>query len=329
MAALRQQFIPLDDVAGWRAALDGVPHAYAHTHGHARAISLTTQSAPMLYVAEGDGGRVVCPLIERADERARELVTPYGFSGLVGVGEVAGFFDRFRAFAAERGYVCGYIGQNPALTAGWLIEAASAASANDAYLVDLTADESELKARMSKNARSRLKAWAKTGAEIVVDDGVGREAFLTLYPQTMERVGAGGVYRFTEATLRAWLDDPAVLTVSALRNGVVEAVSLFAHSADCGEYFFNAATEDGRDHAAALIWEGMRRLKARGVPVLNMGGGVARGDGLAKFKARFGGECRALIALRQVYDRARFDALCREAGVAADAPGFFPPYRVS
>jgi hypothetical protein len=94
------------------------------------------------------------------------------------------------------------------------------------------------------------------------------------------------------------------------------------------DYLFNAATNDGRDHARALIWEAMRRLGAAGIPVLNLSGGVSEGDGLDQFKARFGGARRETEALKIVFDEGMYAELCAAAGVdPLDRAGYFPAYR--
>jgi hypothetical protein len=66
------------------------------------------------------------------------------------------------------------------------------------------------------------------------------------------------------------------------------------------------------------------------VPVLNLGGGVVPGDGIAEFKARFGTSRAPLSALAQVYQPDVFARLCADAGVDPDdRSGYFPPYRRS
>jgi hypothetical protein len=91
---------------------------------------------------------------------------------------------------------------------------------------------------------------------------------------------------------------------------------------------FNVCGEAGRAHAFTLLWNGALRLQDEGVPFLNLGGGIREGDGLAQFKRRFGAEQRPFLALRQIYDTERYQALCAAANVVADRrDGYFPAYR--
>jgi hypothetical protein len=64
------------------------------------------------------------------------------------------------------------------------------------------------------------------------------------------------------------------------------------------------------------------------VPWLNLGGGMAPGDTLAEFKARFGASALPMRAVKAVYDRAAYVELCRQHGADPDdRNGFFPAYR--
>ena len=96
---------------------------------------------------------------------------------------------------------------------------------------------------------------------------------------------------------------------------------------DQAEYRLGAASDEGRGLQAWLLHAGMVRLREMGVAVLNLGGGVRRGDGLFQFKAKFGGEQRDLHAVRQIYRPDVYRRLLDDAGVSPDET-WFPPYRV-
>ena len=66
----------------------------------------------------------------------------------------------------------------------------------------------------------------------------------------------------------------------------------------------------------------MVRLRDIGVAVLNLGGGVRRGDGLFQLKAKVRGEQRDLYAVRQIYRPDVYRRLPDDAGVSADETWF-------
>ena len=317
--------IPLTDPDGWRAALDGVPHAFAHTWGSCRAMQLTSGLETFLYRYEADGVRVVCPFAIRRHRGHPDLLTPYGFSGFAGTGPCPAFPERWARFAAEAGFVCGYVGLNPVLDGRWY-HAPDAVEFNTAFLLDLTASEAALFARLSTNRRRQIREWSRGGVTVVTDRDRLAAFFAEHLRAFLDERRAARVYYLSAATLEALFSLDEVLLLGAEVRGRLEAVSVFAHTAHVGDYLFNVSVPDGRRHSAPLIWEGALRLRASGVPVLNLGGGIRPGDGVAGFKVRFGGREVPLRSLRQVYDASTFVRLCREAGVEPSRSGYFPPY---
>lgn len=324
----RIESVSIDDPHGWHAALDGVAHGPAHRWEYNRALAHGPGPAPFLIVASNPIGRILCPFYERSWKGARDLTTPYGFSGLATRGRHEALLDDLCDYLMRASYVCAYIALHPALAepANWF--GLEPVGANSVYLVDLTPPFDVIRKRFRPNIHARIKAWRNSGARIIDDKGRLAEAFPELYRQTLERVDASQVYAFAKDTLETFLMDEHTLVLGAEQNGRIEAISVFMWTKWLGDYQFNASTADGREHSAALIVDAMARLRSLSVPVLNLGGGVSDGDGLAQFKRRFGGRRLPLVAMRKIFDRTRFERLCREAGHGADVDqGFFPPYR--
>jgi hypothetical protein len=320
--------IPLSAPEAWREALDGLPHAFGHSWESCQAMSLTSGDPTFLYVFEAAGTRVVCPFSERRWEGRTDIYTPYGFSGFTGTGPCPALPAAWRAFARERGYVCGYIGINPLLFHPSYGEPDDLFSHNSIFTLDLTRSEADLFAALSKGRRQAVRAAARDGWQ-PLEDRARLGAFLRRHFVDFVRSRrASRSYEFADATLDRLCRLENVLLLGAGSDGRVEAVSVFAHTPDAAEYLFNCSLPEGQHHSALLLWQGALRMKAMGVPVLNLGGGIREGDGVAAFKARFGGREVPLGALKQVYDPAAFERLCRAAGQdPARRDGFFPPYR--
>ena len=70
----------------------------------------------------------------------------------------------------------------------------------------------------------------------------------------------------------------------------------------------------------------MLDLRAAGVRDLNIGGGIHPGDGLAEFKQRLGTRRAPTLALKQVFDDARYKAACMSVGVEPTTEGYFPAW---
>lgn len=319
--------IPMTEPQRWAEALRGIPHAFAHTWGSCHAMSLTSGLETFLYSYASADGRVVCPFAVRSYHGHRDLLTPYGFSGFTGVGSCRGFADHWAAFARAEGYVCGYVGLNPTLPWEPYHAPADLHRHNAVHVLDLTLSEADLIGRMSHGRRQQVRAT--TAGTRLVHDRARLAAFfgehLTAF---LEARQAARIYHLAPATLDALVACDDVLLLGLERDGSLEAVSMFVWTPHVADFLFNVSTPAGREHSTVLIWQGALRLKALGVPLLNLGGGVRPDDGVATFKARFGGRVLPLAALKQVYDPSVFATLC--AGVHADPhdrSGYFPPYQ--
>jgi hypothetical protein len=323
-----KDLISLSEPDVWRRALVGVPHAFGHSWESCHAMSLTTGDPTFLYVFEEAGVRVVCPFSERLWEGRTDIYTPYGFSGFSGTGPCPALPAQWQDFTRRRGYVCGYIGINPLLFDPSYAEPDDLFTHNSIFTLDLTRSEADLFAAMSTNRKRAVRAAAREGWQPLEDrDALGaflRETFVDFARSR----NASASYMFSDATLRHVADLRTVLLLGAGTPEAVEAVSAFAFTPHGAEYLFNCSTPEGQRHSAILIWHAALRLKALGVPVLNLGGGIREDDGVADFKVRFGAERQPLSALKQVYDHEAYAQLCRAAGRdPAERGGFFPSYR--
>jgi hypothetical protein len=328
---IRQDLIPLEDRAAWRQSLEGIPHGFGHTWESCRAAARSSGAPTFLYRFQDGPARVVCPLAERGQGWTRDLATPYGFGGFAGTGGGPLFRHRFRDFLRRRGYVCAYIGLHPVLTGGDWAGPGEAHVYNSVHVLDLTAPEETLFARLSENRRREVRAFDRARSEKTVELVEDRDAlarfFLDHYEEFYRSRSASPLYFFSRDTLLDLFALDNVLLLGVAGPEGIEAVSVFGWTPYLADFLHNVSVPGGERHSAPLIWQAARRLHALRIPFLCLGGGIREGDGVARFKERFGGERRPLAALRQVYDRERYAELCRLAGVDPEAEGYFPPYR--
>ncbi len=318
--------VPLSEPERWRRALEDIPHSFAHTWESCHAHSLTTGYETFLFCATSGDVRVTCPIAERPIDGRVDVVTPYGFSGFSGTGPAPGLPEQWRAFARERAYVCGYIGLSPLFGDPSFADPADVHPNKHVYVLDLTLGDQELHRALSVNRRRELRTWDPADHDLDRDRLMA--FFLEQFPLFMRRKGAGPQYAFAAETLEAICRLPNAFLLGAERDGVVEAVAVFAHTPHGGDFLFNASLPGGSWHSTHLLWSAVKRLRQVGVPLLNLGGGVEEEDSVARYKERFGPRKVPLVALKQVYDRPAYERLCRDRGRdPRDTSGFFPPYR--
>lgn len=325
---MKQKCISVDSAPEWRLALRGVEHAFAHTWENCYAMRLTTGLSTYLYCLEAGDLRIVCPLSERRFGHHVDIVTPYGFSGFVGNGACSWFSDHWTKYAQEKGYVCGYIGLNPLFEHPTYFGEKEIIRYNEIYVLDLTLSHGELFANLSMNRKRQLKDWDKILPNIVLDESVLTDFLLANYQEFFRERAASMAYSFSEDTMSFLVGLDNVFVVGVRDAGRVEAVTVFAHTPYVGDFLFNVSTPEGRHHSVALLWYGVHYLKARHVPLLNLGGGIRKDDGVAKFKQRFGGQRLSLGCLKQIYEPEVYEQLCRQVNADhTDMTGYFPAYR--
>ncbi|UOG77602.1 hypothetical protein MTX78_24620 (plasmid) [Hymenobacter tibetensis] len=326
-AVVRQELIPLSEAAKWQAALQNIPHAFGHTWENCYAMHLTTGYPTYLYLLQSGDTKVVCPLAERVYRGFKDIVTPYGFSGFVSNTDFPDFQNYWLRFAAQAGYVCGYIGLNSVLLSEININLTEVVISNRLYVLDLRLPIQELYQNLNKGRKRQLKKFEERKQMYTLEKKGLKEFFLAQYHDFFSARGAASTYNFSIPTLSYLIDLNEIILIGHSENGEIKAVSIFAYTAHMGEYLFNVSLPGYENQAASLLWYGALLLKEKHVPYFNLGGGVKPGDSIASFKQRFGPLDVPLTCLKQVYQEAPYTALCEQAQVdPADKQSFFPPY---
>ncbi len=271
----------------------------------------------------------MCPLLERGGPGARDVVTPYGFSGFAARGVGLDLLAAWRRQAQAQGWVCGYLGLHPLLdTRDYPADEVSSASC--VYALNLESAEADLAAGFSHNLRAaRLAQWEKSGAQLTDEASACRRFFRAHYPEFMRRVKASAAYDFSGETLDALLAHsrrvhrrrrggarPRSRSLSsATRGTAANTSSMFRLSRPSSFGATVVGRHEGTQAARRPHLESRRRDPARQTVWMNS-------------RARFGGARRPLRALKQVYDALSYRRGCENVGVDAHTRiGYFPAYR--
>ncbi|KEO75002.1 hypothetical protein [Anditalea andensis] len=323
---MKQSMISLNESSKWNHALTHVPHAFGHTWESCYAMSLSTGLDTYLYHFEDDGVHIVCPLSERTYEGFVDVFTPYGFSGFTGNSGYAEFPGIWEKFANGQQYICGYISMNPFLKDSASGYAFLNSPANDLYALNLNLSIDQLFANLSTNRKRQVKKYAEIKDTFSQDKSILKTFFIEHFHDFFKDRDAALFSSFTKDTLSHLVNLDNVLLVGKIADGKVEAVSVFAYTAYIAEYLFNISIPEGRSHTVLLLWEGIHVLKGIGVPILNLGGGIKKGDSLSDFKERFGAIKYQHTVLKQVYNKQIYMELCQRREVE-DTDHYFPAYR--
>lgn len=321
---MKYDLISLEEISKWNKAIESLNYSIGHSWKYNEALSQANATGKIyLYSAQVGLEKLIIPIQERVYDGVKDICTPYGFSGFLYSGKWIDFKELWYQSAKELGYVAGYIGLHPFISSQDLKE--RLISTRDVYALDLEPSEDELyKNLQGKGKKSEVK-WPE-GCKLIESQDLLKSLFYEMYSNSMVRVGASRQYFFSQKAIESFFDIDGSQAYGIEHQGVVQAICLFLKAPLCTEYFLSASSDDGRPLTTALLWKSLLKLKSEGVKRVNLGGGVVDGDGLAKFKARFGAQEVKYIALKQIYNMNLYTELCLKNGAEPESTGYFPAY---
>jgi hypothetical protein len=318
--------VELDDRRRWDEVVQRVPHSFSHTWEHCRAHSRPGERHVLVH-AVWSTGEAYCPLRIREGRLGADIATPFGYSGFTGIGDLGEFPGQWEAYARSQPWMTGYLVVNPWLTTPPWQPRHGLHAHNVLLALDLSLGPEALYERLSRTRRRALRRWQAKGRSLVADKKLLRTFVQEHADSFFDRVQAAADYRLGEAAWDQLFASDNVLVLGAADGCRLVAVMTFGDGTQVADAMFNISLPAGRDATTFLLWSGALHFAARGRRILNIGGGSPRVS-LAESKRRFGGEEVQFTALRQVYDWARYEASCREAGCDTSTIGvYFPPYR--
>jgi hypothetical protein len=323
-------------VGEWDALLAGLCCADAYLmHAYIEASCVLDPGEPVLLHVSEESGDVVFACIVRAipGTDARDVTTPYGYGGPVGVGDdppFARFYEQYADWCIGRGIASTFVRFHPLFenhrVAGPAMHAAYAAPT-----VGWTLDSDLLEGLHGKHrntVRKAMKAGVTVEPTLAPSD---LSAFAALYEHTMRRQEAAAYYFFRPAY---WERLPALgarlVRFDASLDGEVVASALCLRGDRWLHYHLGATDEGARDLGASnlLLYEAALWGQERGLSEFHLGGGAGgREDGLLAFKKRFSPDgVREFWTGKAVHDEETYRRL--SGGAEIDFEGFFPAYRV-
>jgi hypothetical protein len=316
------RIITLEDSRAWikEVSLDGLP---CQSWGYAWGLQASGVN-PKLAVVRSEGARMLLPFVERQWMGAIDIVTIPGPSGAsVTPGSIAPL-SLWREYAKSQGWVAGYIRLSPRFGINCSTQNDEIKEVKTAVLLDL--EGPNILSISSRSIRTKIYQADRQGFELIDSKEVLAGVLACHYPEAMVRVGAHPLFQFSIESLYRWVNAPGSLVLGARLAGAIEAVCLFFVGNDYAEAHVMGTSEKGRPLLPWLISKGASRLRDRGVKTLDIGGGLQQGDGLSRFKERFGGIPSPIRAAHQIYDGDRYKALCSAAGLTHPTD-WFPAYR--
>ena len=346
------ELLRVDDVR-WQNALVSVQHEFYHRPEYAAFEADRIGGEPRAVWIEGAGGFFLLPLIIRplppelsgeGTSKCRDAISPYGYPGplMNGWGSspetVTIALNEAATLLSDQGIICAFVRLNPILndpltlgSIGHLVEH------GPTYWIDLTLPMEALHQHVRSRFRSYINAAKRDGLVARWAEDLGcLSTFVSLYHETMDRVGAEDLYYVDLPyfeKLASILGRDAKLCIVEDAGGVA-AAGLFSSYGEIVQYLFSGiATESSHPHASKLMMVFVRDWgKQAGKKVFHLAGGVgAQDDNLSRFKRGFSKLSNTFHTWRLITDEGAYQAAVTEwekqSGVTADRiDGFFPAY---
>jgi len=275
---------------------------------------------PRLAIIRCRGARMLLPYFERSFMGTTDVATLPGLSG-------ASLFPNddsrplglWREYAKAQGWIAGYIQLSLFVQLDRLPPDSQLVQHNVLFTFDLTTWTDRA---VSRNFRRKIFEAPRRGALLIEDPSVLAGSLGQLYPEAMRRFQKAK--EFSSETLMRWAIAPSSLILGVSLGGIIQAVHLGCVAGEHAEWHVGATTEVGRSLATWIYWNAIERLRSKGVRYFNVGGAVRHGDGIFRFKERYGATPYPLFSVRQIYDRLKYDELCYRVSLNKN---WFPAYR--
>jgi hypothetical protein len=307
------------DAAGYAAAWTATGDDDPYFHPAYLAASAEVGEGEL---AAWSDGALVYPFLVRPLAGGRcDITSAYGFGGPLG--RSAGWRGRFREECARRGVVSEFIRFHPLRQNDAGMDDVETSLIQEMVTVDVRRGDDGLRAGMRTQGRRNLSRSAREGVDVRQTGDLDR--FHAAYTDAMRALGADPFYLFDRAYFAGL--EPLGDALVILDAG--QATALYLCGGGAMHYHLGAVSAEGRraGAATAMHFDAMRRARNRGLSTLHLGGGLAAGDSLWRFKATLGDGRAPYRVGRVVHDAGAYAELCRAAGADPAAAGRFPAYR--
>jgi len=335
------------DAAEWSDALAQLRHDVYHLPAYS-VVDAGPGERPVAFVHREGDSVLLLPLVVRPieDSPLLDARSPYGYPGPVSnvAPDSPGGVDFWHraglglveALREARIVAC-FVRLNPLFDVSTeaLARVGAVVEHGQTVAVDLTQTPEELWSGTRSNHRRQINRARREGVTTTVDDWSLLPEFVSIYHETMDRVGATDFYFFDDAyfaALRAEVSDSVHLIV-AESEGVSLAGGLFFSCDGITQYHLGATRDDAlaRQPMKLVQADAMAWARGRGDHTFHLGGGLGgTDDPLFHFKAGFSSWHPPFGTWRVVTDPHAYARIAAERAPTVDASDlvrFFPAYR--
>lgn len=331
----------------WTAFLQIAPHDFYHLPGYTALSAAWDEGTAEAYV----GPELLIALqirslpdsIDGQLSGLADAVSPYGYPAPIHPENaepdiLRDAFQEFVAVGKERGLVTTFLRLHPILSDPLCealkepVEGVEVVATGETVCLDLRGSN-DLESTFRQGHAYEIRKLREEGYSVRFDDESDFPTFVSIYSDTMERVGAEPFYHFDMEyfnALRDCLGGRFHLAAVVTPEGDVASAGLFPVTGEIMQYHLSGTREKYRKSAASklAIAEMAQCGRELGARYFHLGGGLgSKRDGLFQFKAGFGGDILPYRTIRVVHNPEAYAMLNEAAGAEPDDDSFFPIYR--
>ena len=345
----------------WLETLQKLRHDIYHIPEYVYLESRRTKTTPEAFlIVDGDKILFVPYLLrecndvlaqESTPQETFDVVSPYGYPGIL-LSEAAASTPGFPDFAMNelkcvlknKGVCSAFFRLHPILNHNFneIFEPGTFTANGETVSVDLKLSESQLWAHTRKGHQSTINKAKRVGfITKIVPFGQYINEFISIYEETMNRVGAGKSYYFDYDYFAelSKLGEKLHLCIVELDQQVICASLFFECCGIVQAHLGGTRTNFLNQSPFNLLLDYVRFwAKERGNEFLHLGGGVGGSteDSLYTFKAGFSRQRHNFLTLRLIIDEKKYRHLVELRAKSLNTQAeellqshFFPAYRFS
>lgn len=252
-----------------------------------------------------------------------DIVSPYGYSGPVAISpkmpEVGWiiFADKFEAYCQQNNIIAEFARLHPFIEQ--TIKHVNGIDGliqyeHDIYYIDLTQSLDQIWKGFDKGCKSTIKKQQREQPIVKWSPNVPSE-FISTYNQTMLKDHASLSYYFD---LEFWKKLSKISQFIQIGTG---GAILFKYGDYCSYFLAGGGNQN------IILWKVIKWAQMMGCKILNLGGGLKKGDSLESFKRSFTKTTRPFCTYRKIHNMDVYKELCQAKGIEPDLTGYFPAYR--
>lgn len=312
----------VSDADRWQqlAELSGCP---SHRLCHGQSLAASGLKPMLAAVISSNSAWLVMPIYCRSWKDTVDIATIACVSGARCSGHATPLLETWHDYARKQGWICGYLQFDPLSS----LDGVEESRRGSAVWIHRLESDVEPLANASKIIHRKIRKTALAEPKVEQDRSKLADALCNLYPDSMRRAGAHPAYHYKEDSLRNWALNQQNLVIGISIQDCIVGIVVFLINGVDADFHIGAYSPAGRASSAWLMNAALGILKQSGIRSVNLGGGIAYGDGLYQFKQKLGGIEHHHTIITQIYNRSIYSDLCSHLG-GDDSAARFPPYRL-